>query len=79
MLSAVYTHKLSVWRNLVSVWKDAPRAETLSSGHTFYLDEVEVARLYNYLSGPTQIEVAGEHFLLKRQNRVMLFTLTLHA
>ena len=35
---------------------------------------MEVARLYNYLSGPTQIEVDGEHFLLKRQKRVILFT-----
>jgi hypothetical protein len=74
MLSAVYTHKLSTWRNLVSLWKDAPRAETLSSGHTFYQGEVEVARLYNYLSGPTQIEVDGEHLLLKPQKRVILFT-----
>ena len=74
MLSAVYTHKLSTWRNLASLWKDAPRAGTLSSGYTFYLGEVEVARLYNYLSGPTQIEVDGEHFLLKRQKRVILFT-----
>ena len=74
MFRAVYTHKLSTVRNLASLWKDAPRAETLSSGHTFYLGEVEVARLYNYLSGPTQIEVDGEHFLLKRQKRVILFT-----
>ena len=74
MLTAVYTHKLSTWRNLVSLWKDAPREGTLSSGHTFYQGEVEVARLYNYLSGPTQIEVDGEHFLLKRQKRVILFT-----
>ena len=74
MLSAVYTHKLSTWRNLASLWKDAPRAGTLSSGYTFYLGEVEVARLYNYLSGPTQIEVDGEHFLLKPQKRVVLFT-----
>ena len=74
MLRAVYTHKLSTWRNLVSLWKDAPRAETLSSGHTFYLGEVEVGRLYNYLSGPTQIEVGGERFLMKRQKRVILFT-----
>ena len=74
MLSAVYTHKLSTWRNLANLWKGAARAETLSSGHTFYLGEVEVARLYNYLSGPSQIEVDGEHFLLKRQKRVILFT-----
>ena len=74
MLSAVYTHKLSSWRNLASLLKDVPRAGTLSSGHTFYLDEVEVARLCNYLSGPTQIEVDGNHFLLKRQKRVILFT-----
>lgn len=74
MLSAVYTHKFSTWRNLASLLKDAVRAETLSSGHTFYRGEVEVARLYNYLSGPTQIEVDGEHFLLKRQKRVVLFT-----
>jgi hypothetical protein len=74
MLTAVYTHKQSTGRNLVSLWKGAPRAETLSSGHTFYLGQVEVARLYNYLSGPSQIEVDGEHFLLKRQNRVILFT-----
>jgi len=74
MLSAVYTYKLSTWRNLASLWKDAPREGTLSSGYTFYQGEVEVARLYNYLSGPTQIEVDGEHFLLKAQKRVILFT-----
>ena len=74
MLSAVYTHKFSTWRNLASLLKDAAPAETLSSGHTFYRGEVEVARLYNYLSSPTQIEVDGEHFLLKRQKRVVLFT-----
>lgn len=74
MLSAVYTHKLSTWRDLVSLWKDTPREGKLSSDHTFYQGEVEVARLYNYLSGPTQIEVDGEHFLLKRQKRVIVFT-----
>ena len=74
MLSAVYTHKFSILRNLANLWKDAPRAETLSSGHTFYVGEVEVARLYNYMSGPPQIEIDGEHFLLKRQKRVILFT-----
>ena len=62
MLSAVYTHKFSARRNLASLLKDAPRRETLSSGHTFYLGEVEVARLYNYLSGPSRIEVHGENF-----------------
>jgi hypothetical protein len=35
---------------------------------------VEVARLYNYLSGPSRIEVHGENFLVKRQKRVILFT-----
>src|SRR4029077_3515770 len=74
MLSAVYTHKLSTWRNVASLWQNVARAEMLSSGHTFYRGGVEVARLYNYISGPTQIEVDGEHFLLKRQNRVILFT-----
>lgn len=74
MLSAVYTHKFSLWRNLSSLLKDAARAETLSSGHTFYLGEAEVARLYNYLSGPSQIELDGEYFLLKRQKRVVLFS-----
>ena len=74
MLRAVYTHKLSTWRNLVSLWKDAPREGTLSSGHTFYRGEAEVGRLYNYLSGTSQIEVDGEHFLMKQQNRVIIFT-----
>jgi hypothetical protein len=74
MLSAVYTHKFSTARNLANRWKDAPQAETLSSGHTFYRGNVEVGHLYNYLSGPSQIEVGGEHFLLKRQNRVIVFT-----
>ena len=74
MLSAVYTHKFSIWRNLASLLKDVARPETVSSGHTFYLGEVEVAHLYNYLSGPSQIEVDGEHFLLKQQKRVILFT-----
>lgn len=74
MLSAVYTHKLSTWRNLASLSKGAAQAETISSGHTFYRGEVEVAHLYNYLSGTTQIEVDGEHFFLKRRNRVVLFT-----
>jgi len=74
MLRAVYTHKESAARNFVSLWKNVDRAKTLSSGHTFYLGEVEVARLYNYLSGPTQIEVDGERFLLKRQKRVIVFT-----
>jgi hypothetical protein len=72
MLRAVNTHKLSIVRNFANVWKDAPQA--LSSGDTFYLGEVEVARLYDYLSGPSQIEVGGELFLLKRQKRVVLFT-----
>jgi len=74
MLFAVNTYKESAWRNLANVWKDAPRAETLSSVYTFYQGEAEVARLYDYLSGPTQIEVDGEYFLLKRQKRVVLFT-----
>jgi hypothetical protein len=74
MLSAVYTHKFSARQNLAGLLKDAPPGETLSSGHTFYLGEVEVARLYNYLSGPSRIEVDGEQFVLKRQKRVILFT-----
>src|SRR5258706_8804653 len=73
MLSAVYTHKFSVLRNLANLLKDAPRADTVSSGHTFFLGEVEVARLYNYQSGPSRIEVDGENFLLKRQKRVIVF------
>ena len=73
MLTAVYSHKFSVWRNLASQLKSTV-AETLSSGHTFYRGEVEVARLYNYMSGPSRIDVHGEHFLLKRQKRVVLFT-----
>ena len=72
MLSAVYTHKFSICR--ASLLKGTARAESLSSGHTFYRGEVEVARLYNYLSGPTRIEVDREHFLLKRRKRVMIFT-----
>jgi hypothetical protein len=74
MLSAVYTRKLSIRRTLAIFFKDAAPSETLSSVHTFYLNEVEVARLYNYLSGTSQIEVDGELFLLKRQKRVVLFT-----
>src|SRR5262245_23906548 len=74
MLKAIYTPKESVWRNLASQWQGAELAETLSSGHTFYRSEVEIARLYNYLSGPSRIEVQGEHFFLKQQRRVILFT-----
>src|SRR6185437_4668121 len=74
MLRAVYTHKFSAWRNIATLRTDVQRAETVSSGHTFYRGEVEVARLYNYLSGPSQIEVDGQKFLLKRQKRVILFT-----
>jgi hypothetical protein len=74
MLSAVYTHKFSDSRNLTSRLRGDAEAETVSSGHTFYLDGVEVAHLYNYLSGPSRIEVGGEHFLMKRQKRVVLFT-----
>lgn len=73
MLSAVYTHKFSTLRNLASLGNDAARAKTISSGHTFYRGELEVGHLYNYQSGPTQIEVEGKHFLVKRQNRVVLF------
>jgi hypothetical protein len=74
MLSAVYTNKRSAGQILATLWKDDARPETLSSVHTFYLGEVEVARLYNYLSRTSQIEVDGEYFLLKRQKRVVLFT-----
>jgi hypothetical protein len=74
MLSAVNTYNLSLGRTLANLWKDAAPAETLSSGHTFYLGEVEVGRLYSYMSGRTQIEVHGKHFLLKQQKRLILFT-----
>jgi hypothetical protein len=74
MLSAVYTHKLSIVRNLANRWKGTADAATFSSGHTFYQGEVEVARLYNYLSAPSRIEVKGKHFLLRPHKRVVLFT-----
>ena len=74
MLSAVYTKELSAARNFASLMKGEERAGTLSSSHTFYRGEVEVAHLYNYLSRPSQIEVEGQRFLLKQQNRVIVFT-----
>ena len=74
MLKAVYTRKLSIRRGLANLWKGVPPAETLSSGHTFYRGEVEVAHLYNYMSGTSQIEVDGDYFLLRRQKRIVMFT-----
>jgi hypothetical protein len=72
MLSAVYTYKNSAWRNLTHRLKGV---DTLSSAYTFYAGEVKVAGLYNYVLSPSsRIEVDGEHLLLKRQNRVILFT-----
>jgi len=75
MLSAIYTHKSSAWRNLASRSVGlVPEEETISSGHTFYQNGAEVARLNNYVSGPSQIEVYGERLVLKRQKFFVLFT-----
>src|SRR5262245_48216455 len=74
MLRAVYTEKVSVARNLAARLRNAPGEDTLSSGHTFYRDGVEVAHMYNYLSGPSRIEIGNDLFLFKRKNVVVLFT-----
>ena len=72
MLTAVYTNHLSVGLRLARAL--SPDENPLSTSHAFYRDGIQVGGMYNYMSGPSRIEVKSGHYLFRRKKFVVFFT-----
>lgn len=74
MLTAVYTNHRSAAKRLASRLGESKDQNPLFSSHAFYRDGIQVAGMYNYMSGPSRIEVKDGHYLFRRKNAVVFFT-----
>jgi hypothetical protein len=74
MLTAVYTNHLSLGKRLASTLGESKDENPLASSHAFYRDGIQVGGMYNYMSGPSRIEVKSGHYLFRRKNFVVFFT-----
>ena len=74
MLTAVYTNHLSLGKRLANTLGESKDENPLSSSHAFYRDGIQVAGMYNYMSGPSRIELKSEHYLFRRKNFVVFLT-----
>ena len=74
MLTAVYKNHRSIVKRLASRLGETEDQNPVFSSHAFYRDGKQVAGMYNYMSGPSRIELKDEHYLFRRKNAVVFFT-----